>query len=73
MAKFAEEISGLETNFDSSVGQVIVTGDFNSGSPLREENRTDIRGILKSEIIVRRDLSIMNNEKAPTFNRGTAK
>lgn len=58
---FVDEIAKLEESINNTKRHVIITGDFNTKSPLWEEWRLDRRGQLVSEMVASNQFSFWKN------------
>ncbi|XP_018578181.1 uncharacterized protein LOC108916417 [Anoplophora glabripennis] len=71
LEEFENFLSNLEHTFREI--EVIIEGDFNGKSPLWGGEREDRRGIRLAEWLFQMNLRILNEGKAPTFERGDSR
>ena len=69
--EFEKELSDLENDIRSCDKEIIITGDFNSKSPVWFEHRLDKRGEMTSELISRRRLVVINQGRRHTCTDGS--
>lgn len=69
--EFQKELEDLETDLRSCDKEVIITGDFNSKSPVWFERRLDKRGEMTSELISRKRLVVINVGRRHTCTDGS--
>lgn len=70
METLPEELDTLEDSVKATTQDVIVVGDFNGKSPEWEEKQMNRRAGLIAELMVRLNLSILNDGGQNTFRRG---
>ena len=68
---FEIQILILKESLNEAIERTLMTGDFNSKSPVWGKACLNRKGILIGDMVARNDLNVLNKDREMTFSRGT--